>query len=224
VGFIALGEDKKAKLTAFTDQTLNTAEKFNQMYERFSKMGHNIPPHLTKQWKNYLNKNTDIINKDISAYLATADKKDPANKAFEAQISKKIGRISEISKKLGALDSIATPPDTYKDSDKADLTKKIKQEWKSRYPKDEIVGIRFAQPSWTKRKERRYNSVNKAWYPLDISTLEVKLITKKDADTLYINPIFLLKDHLKSDELEIDVETAKSPMVRLEIPKKNYKP
>jgi hypothetical protein len=218
--------DEKSDLTGALDRTLKLANRFSMMQDKFSKQGNDIPPHLIKIWQKGLAKETNKLDKQISAYMAKADSKDPATKKFEAEISQKLKKIQDISKKLGAIDLVKTPPDIYNGKDKAELLKIIKKDWKAKYPKDDIIGVRFSDPSWKHRDEKRYHAINKSHYRVNVSSMEVKVIVKKDAKTAYIYPVFLQKDHLNKDQLEVDVDTAKSsPLASgVEMLMKNYKP
>ena len=165
------------------------------------------------------------IKKDIDMYCAILGDTTEKSKAFEAEIAQKFQAINKMRAEIGSTDSVVTPPNLYKGSDKAELEKKIAADWKAAHPKDEVLSIRFHQPDWTRRTESRYDENFNRWYPIDVSTMEVNVIVKKNAETAEIFMSVLQKDHLNKDDLEIDVTSGKrSPLLVQELPMKNYKP
>lgn len=193
------------------------------MIKQMQSNGQNAPPHLVKMFTQQ--SRFGEIKKDIEMYCAMIGETTEKSKAFEAEIAKKFQAINKIRAEIGSTDSVVTPPNLYKGSDKAELEKKIAADWKAAHPKDEVLSIRFHQPDWTRRTERRYDENFNKWYPIDVSTMEVNVIVKKDADTAEIFMSVLQKDHLNKDELEIDVTSGKrSPLLVQELPMKNYKP
>lgn len=205
------------------DREQMTAQKVGGMIKQIRSAGQNPPPHLVQMFSKQ-SKFTDI-KKDIDMYCAILGDTTEKSKAFEAEIAKKFQAINKMRAEIGSTDSVITPPNLYKGSDKAELEKKIAADWKAAHPKDEVLSIRFHQPDWTRRTERRYDENFNKWYPIDVSTMEVNVIVKKDADTAEIFMSVLQKDHLNKDDLEIDVTSGKrSPLLVQELPMKNYKP
>jgi hypothetical protein len=87
------------------------------------------------------------------------------------------------------------PKDNYSGKDKAELKAKIQEKWKERYPKDEIVAIRFDRDNWERKKSRNWVANGAYWQNVDVSTLTVRVIVKKDAETATIYGIYLQRDH-----------------------------
>ncbi|MBN2710881.1 MAG: hypothetical protein JXR97_00400 [Planctomycetes bacterium] len=206
------------KLTQWAKTAPMMAKRWDMVSQQALDNGTNVPQGMIDIYKK--STNLSESKKEVGIYTAIAGDKDDKAKEF----NEKLDYVEKVGVKMGAVDSAVTPRDSYADGDKADLKGKIEKLWKETYPKDEVIGVRFIDEKWTRKTEKRYNNVL-GWYLLDFSSLEVRVVVKQDKDVADIYPVYLTKDHLKKDELEIDVETAKSaPAFKSQMLLKNYKP
>ena len=211
------------KINKSLDRENLTAQKMGGMIKQIRSQGQDPPPHMVKMFAQQ--SKFKSIKEDIAMYCAILGDSNAEAQKFEAEIVAKLKAINKIREEMGSTDLVVTPPNLYKGSDKAELEKKITADWKASHPKDEILGVRFHQPDWTRRTESRYDENFNRWYPIDVSTMEVNVVVKKDSETAEIFMSVLEKDHLNKDDLVIDVTSGKrSPLLIQEMPLKNYKP
>lgn len=193
----------KTKLSGELSSKMMMAKRWESVANQALKSGSNVPQNRVMMYKQMTN--VASLKKEAGIYTAIVGKND----ADALNINKKVAYIEQVGVKMGAIDSAVTPRDSYTRSDKETLKSAIEKRWKSLYPKDALLGIRFIDASWFRRTEKRYNNVV-GWYDLDVSTLEVKVVIKEDNDIAAICPVFLLRDHLKGDALEIDADSSKN--------------
>lgn len=193
----------KTKLSGELSSKMMMAKRWESVANQALKSGSNVPQNRVMMYKQMTN--VASLKKEAGIYTAIVGKND----ADALNINKKVAYIEQVGVKMGAIDSAVTPRDSYTRSDKETLKSAIEKRWKSLYPKDTLLGIRFIDASWFRRTEKRYNNVV-GWYDLDVSTLEVKVVIKEDNDIAAICPVFLLRDHLKGDALEIDADSSKN--------------
>lgn len=193
----------KTKLSGELSSKMMMAKRWESVANQALKSGSNVPQNRVMMYKQMTN--VASLKKEAGIYTAIVGKND----ADALNINKKVAYIEQVGVKMGAIDSAVTPRDSHTRSDKETLKSAIEKRWKSLYPKDTLLGIRFIDASWFRRTEKRYNNVV-GWYDLDVSTLEVKVVIKEDNDIAAICPVFLLRDHLKGDALEIDADSSKN--------------
>ncbi len=211
------------KINKSLDREALTTQKMGQSIKMMRSHGQNPPPHMLKMMSKQ--SKFESIKNDIEMYCAILGDSNEKAKQFEAEIVKKLNNINKLRQEMGSGESMLTPPNIYKGSDKAELEKQIIRDWKSAHLEDEILGVRFHQPEWKRRTEKRYDDNFHKWYKIDVSTMEVNVVVKKDGQTAEIFMCILQKDHLNKDDLDIDVTSGKrSPLLVHEMPLKNYRP
>jgi len=87
------------------------------------------------------------------------------------------------------------PKDVYSGKDRNDMKSQIVSAWKERYPGEEIVAIRFDRDQWERRRERNWIENGKYFQNVDVSTLTVRVIVRKDAETATIHGIHMQRDN-----------------------------
>lgn len=87
------------------------------------------------------------------------------------------------------------PKDVYSGKDRNDMKSQIVSAWKERYPGEEIVAIRFDRDQWERRRERNWIENGKYFQNVDVSTLTVRVIVRKDAETATIYGIHMQRDN-----------------------------
>jgi len=139
------------------------------------------------------------LNEAIHEFIAY--KKEPDSKR-EDQI--KIGTELEALRKEilagpekvhKAIINKPAPQDIYKGSDKGAIKDKINAKWKERYPEDQIVSIRFDKENWERKKSKNWVTNGSYYQNVDVSTLTVRVIVKKDAETATIHGIYVQRDN-----------------------------
>ena len=194
------------------------AKRWEMVAKQAMKSGTNVPQNMIDMYKQMAA--IETLKENAGIYAAISGATDP--KAIE--INDQVAYIEQVGVMMGAIETAVTPRDSYAGKDKTQLHAKIEKAWKSQYPDDAIMGIRFIDENWSQRNEMRYNDVT-GWYKLNISSMEVKVVTKEDDAIANIYPVFLLKDHLNNNALEIDVESAKSiPGMGSKMLVKNFNP
>lgn len=87
------------------------------------------------------------------------------------------------------------PKDVYKGKDKDAIKAKIKAAWKDREPGEEIIAIKFDKENWERKKTKNWVENGSYYQYVDVSTLTVRVIVKKDAETATIYGIYVQKDN-----------------------------
>lgn len=194
------------------------AKRWETVAKQAMQSGTNVPQNMIDMYKQMAD--IEALKENAGIYTAIAGATD--SQAIE--INDQVTYIEQVGVMMGAIETAVTPRDSYAGKDKAQLHAKIEKAWKSQYPNDAIMGIRFIDENWSQRNEKRYNDVT-GWYKLNVSSMEVKVVTKEDDAIANIYPVFVLKDHLNNNALEIDVESAKSiPGMGSKMLIKNYNP
>lgn len=114
-----------------------------------------------------------------------------------------------------------TPADVYSGGDKKKLEKMIREAWKAKYPKDDILGVRFHMKDW--KRDANYKANSTSIYKTDTSVLAVSVVVKDNADTATIFPAYINKDNL-SGGIDAGVSTKTSEYVVKQMLVKNWKP
>lgn len=152
-------------------------------------------------------KNEAMLSKGLKQMLNTAIhdfyalQKDPS---ADAEDTRRIGR--ELEKLRVAIvagpeevrkATLNEPPpkDVYAGKDKAELKSLVAARWKERYPGEDVVAIRFDKESWERVKNRNWVENGKYWQNVDVSTLTVRVIVRKDAETATIHGIYVQRDN-----------------------------
>jgi len=121
----------------------------------------------------------------------------------------------------GKIDDEPTPADVYSGKDKKELKKMILDAWKAKYPKDNVLGVRFHMDHW--KRDANYKANSTSIYKTDTSVLAVSVVVQDDSKYATIFPAYINKDNL-SGELNTGVETKKSQYVVKQMLVKNWNP
>lgn len=198
------------------------AKRYDMVAQQALDSGSNVPQGMVGMYKRTIS--LDTVKKDITLYNSIAEVTGPDAQKMAKGFGEQLKYVEQVGVKLGAEDSAVTPRDSYAGKDKKVLKKMIEKAWKSQYPKDEVLGIRFVDESWIRKTEKRYNNTV-GWYLEDFSSMEVKVVVKQDKFIAAIYPVFFIKDHTKGDAIDLDAETGKSnSFFKSEMLLKNYKP
>lgn len=87
------------------------------------------------------------------------------------------------------------PKDVYSGKDRNEIRSLIASAWKERYPGEEIVAVRFDRDQWERRRERNWIESGKYFQNVDVSTLTVRVIVRKDGETATIHGIYVQRDN-----------------------------
>jgi hypothetical protein len=101
------------------------------------------------------------------------------------------------------------PEDSYDGSDADDLKDIVREDYEKNYKEDEVLDVRIQMDDWERRKEERWHDINRAYYEVDISTLQALVFVRKDADNAYIIPFDFTKDHADGDKLTWDSKSSR---------------
>ncbi len=101
------------------------------------------------------------------------------------------------------------PQDSYDGSDADDLKDIVREDYAKNYKDDEVLDVRIQMDDWEHRKEKRWHDINRAYYEVDISTLQALVFVRKDADNAYIIPFDFTKDHADDDKLTWDGKSSR---------------
>ncbi len=168
----------------------------------------------------------DNARKELATFTAIAGEKHEKTIKLQAQFdeaSKKIATI-ESSMKEEILASTKTPADVYKNSDKAQLKGLVEAEWKARYPKDELLGVRFVQAEWKRKSGSAWNAGNKAFEDFDHSELVARVVVKNDAKLSSIYWVYIDKDHKSNDQITVNANTKGGIYIVDEMLTSNWEP
>lgn len=112
--------------------------------------------------------------------------------------------------------------DAYQGGDLEELRKKVADAWKERWPKDEVLAVRFPTNDWKQTKVKRWNDAVKEWQFTDTSALMAQVVVKQTEKIATIFPAFINK---RNDEntMNIGVYTKYGSYVTSEIPVVNVK-
>lgn len=110
-----------------------------------------------------------------------------------------------------------TPSDKYTGADKAELLKLVRNTWQSKYPQDQILGIRIGMQSWERKSEKRWSTGTNSWYMVDYSQIQAMVIVKKDAQFAAIYPCNISKDHTDGGKISLDTTGKDNPMMNRQI-------
>ena len=121
----------------------------------------------------------------------------------------------------GAIESEPTPPDVYTGTDKKKLERMILDAWKTRYPEDDVLGVRFHMKNWKTDVNYRANSTE--IYETNTSVLAVSVVVKDNSETATIFPAYINRDN-HDGSLNAGVDTKKKEYVVKRMLLKNWKP
>lgn len=113
------------------------------------------------------------------------------------------------------------PADVYAGNDKAKLKSMILSDWKSKYPKDKVMGVHFPHAEWKRNQQKTWNKARKSWDYTDKSVLQVSVVVKADSKMATIFPAYINKDNLNG-KLRTGVATKSSQYVIRQMLVSNY--
>lgn len=137
-----------------------------------------------------------------------------ARKAASGKPSYKISNPDRIA-------STSTPPDVYQAADRAELETLVLDAWKTKWPKDEVLGVHFPSKNWKRNKNKRWNSAMKQWDYNDTSVLALRVVVKEDAEKATIFPAYVNRRN-DSGEINAGVATKTNEYVVTQMLVKNY--
>ncbi|MBC7542692.1 MAG: hypothetical protein H7338_08175, partial [Candidatus Sericytochromatia bacterium] len=145
-----------------------------------------------------------FAKKHLAAFVAVKGAADPEAVRLAKVIDDADRRITTIGNAVIAelLATRRVPAETYAGGDKASLRSQVIAQWKSKYPQDQILGIRFHNPTWTRVNKWEY--ANSAATKRDFSWLSVKIITRKNDQVATVNAAVIRKEHLSGNRIYID--------------------
>lgn len=115
----------------------------------------------------------------------------------------------------------SAPNDVYSEKDKAAIADAVSKAWKKKYPKDDILGIRFPNKAWVRDSIWRWNGATKSWYNNDTSVLRLNVVVKTDAKIATIYQAYVNRDN-NSETVNVGVDTKGSEYVVSEMLLKNW--
>lgn len=115
------------------------------------------------------------------------------------------------------------PSDKYSGADKAELVNLAKSTWQSKFPQDQILGMRIGMDKWERKSEKRWSTGTNSWYMVDYSQIQVMVIVKKDAQYALIYPFNISKDHTNGNKVSVDATGRENPMMQRQIALSNLK-
>lgn len=103
------------------------------------------------------------------------------------------------------------PEDNYKGADKADLEKRVREEWTKAYSGDQILGILFPMSDWKRTDYKQWNMTQLAWGYHSYSELSARVVVKTNDTVATIYNVLLVKNHMDNDKVTFDVKQSKDP-------------
>lgn len=168
----------------------------------------------------------DEARKQVDVFVALAGEKHEASvaaRAAHAEQEKKIAALKE-TLKADILAAAKTPADVYKGADKATLKGLVEAEWKKLYPTDQLLGVKFIQPEWKRKRGADWSAAWKRWEDYDRSEMVVRVVVRNDEkiSTLYF--VYITKDHMSNDLLTVGAKTKTANYVQEKMLTSNYEP
>ena len=131
------------------------------------------------------------------------------------------GKPNYVISNQGSIDSQMTPPDVYTGKDKKSLEKLVLEAWRGKYPKDEILGLRFHMKDW--KRDANYKANSTSIYKTDTSVLAVSVVVKDSPELATIFPAYINKDNLDGS-VNAGVATKTSEYVVKQMLVRNWNP
>ncbi len=120
------------------------------------------------------------------------------------------------------LSGTKAPVDVYTDKDKAVIAGVVLKAWKKQYPKDDVLGVRFPNPTWERDVIARWSSAEQAWHKTDTAVLRLNVVVKTKPTVATIYQAYVNND-VQSDKLTVGVDTKGSEYVVQEMLVENWK-
>jgi hypothetical protein len=120
------------------------------------------------------------------------------------------------------LAATSAPVDLYTGADKEEIRDMVTQAWKKKYPKDDILGVRFPNKTWVRDSVWRWSSADKGWSNNDTSVLRLAVIVKTDKTVATIYQAYVNRDNA-SDSVNVGVDTKGNEYVVEEMLLENWK-
>lgn len=122
----------------------------------------------------------DWAESDLKVCRALVPADDERLKGMESAVAesrKKVDAQAATLKELIIAEE-RPPAEKYKGADKEDLKKRILEEWKKEWPKDEVLMVRFHMENFDRRETASWDEGSKSWSFDDRSVLCVTIIVK----------------------------------------------
>ena len=142
----------------------------------------------------------------LSQTQADAGAASPEAQAASDAISKARTECETLAARFRSLEasSFRLPAEAYSGRDKGQLRQMVLARWKALYPQDQVVGVRFVDRTWERKRSSEY--IHGTWYHHDVSALRVYVVIKKTAELGEVYPAYINKDNA-SGKLEVGAET-----------------
>lgn len=148
----------------------------------------------------------------VAGFMAVSIFVQPANASDVNPNLEKMNKMFEMLRAQGRLPSQTVdvaPPDSYTGDDAEKLKKIAREDYAKNYPGEEVIDVRIQMDGWERRNEERWHEINKAYYKVDISTIQALVFVKKDGQSAYIFPFDFTKDHTNNDDLTWDGKSSR---------------
>lgn len=135
------------------------------------------------------------------------------------------GDIDAVKKDLAAVEAelkelilaeARLPGEGYEGSDKEALRGQIVEAWQKKWPKDEVLGTRFAMKAFDRSVKWNWQAAESSWYKTDHSVLCVLVIVKTSDKIATTYPAYVNVDHLDGTS-NIGVNTKSGEYVQREV-------
>jgi hypothetical protein len=153
-----------------------------------------------------LQEQADGLARTLGFYKESRGASDPQVPKLTALVAETQRQVSTIGGlvRMAAAAKIAFPAEKYGGADKGKLKQMVMAKWKEARPQDQVLGVRFYEANWIRKKETTLN--NGTFYHYDNSILQGYVVTKNTADLASFYPIYVRKDNA-SGNIKIDVQT-----------------
>jgi hypothetical protein len=153
-----------------------------------------------------LQEQTDGLAKTLGYYKESRGAGDPEVPKLTALVAETQKQVTAIGGqiRMAAAAKVAFPAEQYGGADKGKLKQMVLAKWKEARPQDQVLGVRFYDANWIRKREKSLN--NGTIYYYDNSILQGYVVTKNTPELAYFYPIYVRKDNT-SGKIKIDVQT-----------------
>jgi hypothetical protein len=188
--------ENSAKADRFVASANETCNKWIEQAQR------NVDSYLSQdgyQFEyilNSLNNARDLAKDELKYTFIPKNVREEETKKINAKVNAAFQAILVQceNKLVGEIAGVAAPKDTYKGKDKSTFKQAILKAWKTAYPDDEILDVRFPEAKWEREVKKQWEG--DAWVKVDRSTLYARVIVKITPKLAIIYYAFINKNNL----------------------------
>ena len=142
----------------------------------------------------------DFAQRQLTVVAGFLPENDKRRKGLSQRFTTTKSTLAKLEKSLETEITAANraPLDVYKGDDKNKLHSEITAAWKKKWPKDEVLELRFHQEDFTRTVKWVWSKGQKAWQKVDRSVLAATVIVKTSADVATTYPAFINVDNLSA--------------------------